>query len=224
MLQFRLFGIPCQIGLQFWIASFLLNSTVLNTHNGPLKLVLWILCLLVSIVVHELGHALVGRRFGADPYVLLYAAGGLTYLPGASFTRNRSILVSLAGPAMGFALWLLVVAVDRLLTRSSILDGVHETTYFTIRMVIHYLYYINGFWTCMNLLPILPLDGGQVLRAVLGPARNNATQIIGMIFAGAVCICGVLYQQYFIAIFFGYLAYSNYIGDTRSFTGWAQRE
>lgn len=223
MLRFRLFGIPYEIGVQFWIFTALLGSTLLNTPNGPLKLVLWVVCALLSIVVHELGHAVVGRRFGAQSYVLLYGLGGLTYLPGAYLTRGRSILVSLAGPAMGFALWLVVRALAGFLLGGSVLDGVGDTAYLVISTAIKFLIYMNLYWTILNLLPILPLDGGQVLRDVLGPTQLTTARIIGAVFAAVVCVLAALGGQIFLAIFFGALAYSNFTGDTRSFTGGVQR-
>ena len=223
MLRFRLFGIPYQIGVQFWIFTALLGSTLLNTPNGPLKLVLWVLCALLSIVVHELGHALVGRRFGVQTYVLLYSFGGLTFLPGAYLTRGRSILVSLAGPAMGLALWLVVRASAGFLFNSPALDGAGDITYLVVHTAVNFLIYMNLYWTILNLLPILPLDGGQVLRDVLGPTQITTARIIGAIFAGVVCAYAVLSGRIFLAVFFGALAYSNFTGNTRSFTGGVQR-
>ena len=60
--------------------------------------VLFVLAAFLSVMVHELGHALAGKKFGAYPSIYLHGFGGVTTLPGAYFSRNQSMWVSFAGP------------------------------------------------------------------------------------------------------------------------------
>ncbi len=221
MIRFRLFGIPFGITTYFWIGSAILGSSAARGDDGLWLLAVWVLCVLVSIVAHELGHALAGRAFGLQPYVVLYQFGGLTYLPGGQLPRGKNILVSLAGPAAGFGMFLAAFAAYVLTVRSGHADLLYAPTRSAIllREVKNDLFFINGFWTFFNLLPILPLDGGQVLRDVLGPRWIGVCRIIGAVCA-AVCCAGTAWiGMYITAFFLAYLAYMNFVGDTRSLPG-----
>ena len=99
---FRLAGIPFAVTPYFWIGSAIFGANAAHGPNGMLLLAVWVACVFVSIVLHELGHALAARRFGVTPYVVLYQMGGATYLPGGIASRVERIFVSLAGPAAGF--------------------------------------------------------------------------------------------------------------------------
>ena len=225
MLRFRLFDVPCEITPFFWIGSAILGSNVAQGRNGMLLLAVWVLCVLVSIVAHELGHALAARQFGAQPRIALYQFGGLTSYVGGLLSRGQSILVSLAGPAAGFTAYLVVRTARYLLVDSGHDDLLYAPTQTALVLsnAVAFLLWINGFWTLFNLLPIQPLDGGQVLREALGPRGLTASRMIGAVCAVVCCGLAALYGMYFAAFFLGYMAYSNFIGDTRSFIGNAGR-
>jgi membrane-associated protease RseP (regulator of RpoE activity) len=198
MFNFRLFNVPIRVEWYFWLMAAVLVPT--GTANVP-ALLIWVACVFVSIVVHELGHALAARRFGLSPFVILYGMGGLTYSPGAErIGRGRRIMLSLAGPAAGLALaglvwlaWFAVIDASPLL----------------LRWAMVFLLWINIKWTLLNLLPIPPLDGGQVLANALGPRRATITRIIGGSVAVGCCLYELLEQQLFLAFFFGLFAYQN---------------
>jgi membrane-associated protease RseP (regulator of RpoE activity) len=74
---------------------------------------------------------------------------------------------------------------------------------------------VNIFWGLVNLLPIYPLDGGRVAREVLtlGHPRQGIIQSLWLsaIVAAGVAVLGfVTFNSFFMALFFGYLAYSSY--------------
>src|SRR5438132_4296961 len=111
MLKFRLFGIPVLIEGWFWLSAVLLGGGM--SARGPedwKRIAVWTVVMFVSILVHEMGHALAGTYFGARPGIKLHGFGGLTYLPGAHFSRSQSIVVSAAGPGAGLLLGFLVLA------------------------------------------------------------------------------------------------------------------
>lgn len=161
------------------------------------------LAVLVSILVHELGHAVAARRYGARAGIVLHGMGGLTHYAGGRFSRGQSIVVSLAGPAAGFALAGLFLMVAPLvdLPVNTIFYGFVSAGIF-----------INIVWTLLNLMPVLPLDGGQVLRDVLGPERGKLTCMIGAVSSGLLAVLGLLTGYLFAAIIFGFLAYQNWQG------------
>lgn len=221
MLRFRIFGIPFTVTGYFWLGCVLLSG--LGNSLSPrviLHTVVWTACVFVSIVLHELGHALAGRRFGATPYVVLHAIGGMTHLPGRRLARGRSILVSLAGPGVGLAVWALVRAVGARLG-----PGPYDLTdpiILAVLMAVDALMFINGLWSIFNLLPILPLDGGHVLRDALGPRWTGLTRKIGGVAAGLLVAWCLRERQIYLTLFFGYLAYVNFRGEARSLPGGVQ--
>ena len=111
-LRFRFLGFPVRVHPWFWIATLLLNGDGL-LRLGPEYLLIWIVVVFVSILVHELGHALAFRRFGADADIVLYAFGGLAIPTNSIAGRGRRILVSLAGPIAGFVLFGIVYGTNQ---------------------------------------------------------------------------------------------------------------
>src|SRR5689334_12648737 len=105
MFKFRAFGIPVAVEGWFWLATVFLGGG-LQAHSPEAwaGVAVWTAVVLVSILVHELGHALVGRRFGASPSIRLHAFGGVTFLPGPHLTRAQNTFVSAAGPLAGLLL------------------------------------------------------------------------------------------------------------------------
>lgn len=218
MLRFRIFGIPFVITGYFWLGCVLTSGLGMSlSPQAVLRTVVWTACVLASIVVHELGHAFAGRSFGASPSVVLHGIGGMTSLGGIRLTRGRSILVSLAGPGAGLALW----GVLRLLT-SRMGDDPYDLTdpiILGVFMALEFLTFINFVWSIFNLLPILPLDGGQVLRDALGPRQIGVARAVGAVVAALLAVLSLHERQLYLVLLLGYLAYLNYRGDPRSLPG-----
>jgi hypothetical protein len=113
VIRLRLFGIPLQIGLSFFVVVVLLgfDPRLLDPRFADsrdvlvARLAIWVGIVLVSVVAHELGHALTARRFGAEVSMRLYALGGLTAWSGDPrlFTPGRRVLIAAAGSAVGLA-------------------------------------------------------------------------------------------------------------------------
>ena len=206
MFQFRVLGIAVVVEWWFWLSGVLLGGGM-NAHNSRAwsEVAVWCGVMFVSVLVHELGHALAGRHFGAQPAIKLHGFGGLTVLPGAMFSRGQSILVSGAGPMAGLLLGFVVLAIVQvlrgvdlpLLPRSALRDGL----------------YINFVWTALNLLPIQPLDGGQILRDILGPRRRQTAAMVGGILAVGLGIWAFTEGQIYMAVMLGLLAYHNFSRD-----------
>ncbi len=159
----------------------------------------------VSVLVHELGHAFAARALGAEPVIRLHALGGLTsFVPPVEPTRRQSIGVSVAGPAAGFVLGFLV-----LIARQVVEDPVvGSVSYHTWRFLI----LINILWGLLNLIPMLPLDGGHVMENLLpGEAlqRRRRAAIVSIVVG--LSLAYFLYQrgEDFFALFVLYFAFQS---------------
>jgi Zn-dependent protease len=201
MLRFKLFGFPVEVHWQFWLMTVLLSGAAnLSGTKAVVIMAMWAGIVFVSILVHELGHALAMRHFGDSRVAItLYAMGGFAQ-GSLRHPRGRSIIVSAAGPAFSAALGVLGVIVAR---------AFHSEEWWFDEAVGSWLW-VNFGWTILNLFPILPLDGGRITEAALGPARIRTTLIIGIVFAALVALLAVAVQMWFTVLFFGMLAYSNW--------------
>ena len=111
-LNFSLFGIPVRVHPLFWLVALLLGAR----SGGAAEIVTWIVALFVSILFHELGHAMAARAYGFQPSITLYGMGGLASYnqPGGYRSRGHGplgqVLISAAGPGAGFLLAAVIVA------------------------------------------------------------------------------------------------------------------
>lgn len=171
-IQFQIFGIPCRIHPFFWIISAIFAFPGGNQLPGSLVLgftLVGMACLLISILVHELGHAVLIRRAGFQPSIVLHGFGGYAqYQPQRSIRPATLIAISFAGPGAGFILYGIVCGLEVLLMRADIFHRIPVGSALLLGDAIMQLKYINLFWGLINLLPIYPLDGGQIARTWLG--------------------------------------------------------
>jgi Zn-dependent protease len=160
--------------------------------------------LFVSVVGHELAHALAARRFGVrTASITMFLLGGIATLEEEPATPRADALVALAGPAMS-ALIALVGCIGLLLAGRFAPFGMRDATL----IVAAYVTLANAALAVFNLLPAYPMDGGRVLRAVIWKRTNDrerATFVaarIGMscgllIVAAAVLICAATHELFF---------------------------
>ena len=222
-LNFRVLGIPVRVHPVFWLTSAWLAWSF---SGGPQsnffvpKLLIGIGCIFVAILVHELGHALMNRRFGFHSEIVLYFFGG--YATSTRHSTWRDIAVSAAGPAAGFVLFGAVWgAIEILSTTKPFTDRT------TAELVVHALsisYFINLVWNVANLLPVEPLDGGQISRELFLHFDRRGGMVrhlqLSMLAAGAVAAYSFYcYAQHrsvfgldplFLGVMFGYLCYQNF--------------
>ncbi|MEZ6126676.1 MAG: site-2 protease family protein [Planctomycetaceae bacterium] len=154
--SFELFGIPIRIHPIFWLSS----AYLVWDPEQPAFVFLGVICLLISVLVHELGHAVMCRRYGFPSEIVLYFLGG--YATSTRFSTWKNVKVSFAGPAAGLVLFLL-------LYYSRLIPGVTEILdqYVAARRCMHVLLFFNLMVNLMNLVPCLPLDGGQIMQALM---------------------------------------------------------
>src|SRR3954469_18046330 len=154
VLRFKLGPFPIAVYPWFFLSAILLGPG----FTLGWEMLAWIFVVFVSVLAHELGHAIVGRLYGGRPEIRLEAFGGVTFpqlrrRPGP----GKQFILSLAGPVAGLALggacWALVAYWP---------PEPGSPTAFTMG----YFMYVSLVWAGFNLVPMLPLDGGQMMLAV----------------------------------------------------------
>ncbi len=240
-LHFDLAGVPVRIHPLFWLVSLILGmpreGEVLGGESPVLGVVIWILALFVSILIHEMGHAFAIRHFGWQPRVVLYGMGGLALWEssspyGASYgerkdTPQSKILIAAAGPAAGFVLAALVIGVC-FATRHPVTFSAggplgfmwHVEGFENIKAetLVRDLIFINVYWGLVNLLPVFPLDGGQISRELFTLSSHQdglpRSLLLSAVVGGIVAVLALarlgLREGFFVAFMFGYLAYVSY--------------
>lgn len=202
MIRFSIFGIPVEIQPFFWLTLVIIGgASGADTADAILQIGLFVLAGFVSILVHELGHALTARSYGAHSRITLQAFGGYAAYSGTRLSRLQSFLVTAAGPGVQIALGLAVLLLLNLLPNLSL-----QGNYFLSTLMI-----ISFFWAVLNLLPVLPLDGGQMLNAALGPARIKITLWVSIIVASVAALAVFTQTGSFIfPIFLGMFAWQAF--------------
>lgn len=183
--SFRLFSIgrtPVYIHQTF---VFLVVLVFALNYDQPIAATSRIVALFLAVLVHELGHVLAASRFGLRSDVVLWAMGGLT-IPDGTVSGWRNVVLSVAGPLAGFAFWAVLwfgfmpeeaaalgwkTRWDSIWHPFDFAVAIHRG-YFPIQetgwhRLWQSLCFYNLYWGIANLLPIMPLDGGQALREVL---------------------------------------------------------
>ncbi|HTQ37872.1 MAG TPA: site-2 protease family protein [Pirellulales bacterium] len=240
-LHFKLLGIPVRITPWFWLANVVLGwsfaSSLAKSSQGALTvgtaLLMWTAVVLISIIAHEFGHAFAFRFYGIHSHVVLYHFGGIA-VPDSSFDFGRrmhlgsvqQIVIAAAGPAASLALGAVFVGIvyfggfyvpnplPFIHPFAFLLEG-ERVPSVALQGLLYAILFVNIGWALMNLLPVYPLDGGQISREMftLGQPREGIRNslILSILVAGAVAVWALSKQDTFLAIMFGMLAYSSFM-------------
>src|SRR5262249_39113976 len=137
-LRFRIFGVPVRVSPWFWVLSAVLGWRFFD-RGGVGLLGLWVGCVFVSILIHELGHVAAFRWFGVPSHVVLYPFGGLAIPTHEPPHRSDRIIVALAGPAAQLVLYALVRVAD-----VTLLGGEGQSP--LLGVAVGMLLFINLYW------------------------------------------------------------------------------
>lgn len=160
------------VGLSHWLRSGTSQAVVLG--------IVFILALFGCVLLHELGHALMARKYGIQTKdITLLPIGGVARLEKMPDDPKQELWVALAGPAVNVVIaallfvWLQIAGGWEPLAGLSVSEGS-----FVERLLV-----VNLFLVGFNLLPAFPMDGGRVLRATLAMKMNyaRATQIAAQV-------------------------------------------
>lgn len=222
MVHFTLFGIPVYIRPSFWVVLAIFGGALsISSVEDLIYPALFVIAGFIAILSHEMGHALVGRRLGGGQQtIVLELFGGLTSSHGMQLTRGGRALMILAGPMMTLLLGIISLGltwniVAPVMTSYNLNFWDLAISPFTAALISPKLYIlsclimIGEWWTILNLLPIYPLDGGQLIaQYIRSPRKVFMTGFITAILIGLLSF--QLFHGYFIPIFMALFAYSNY--------------
>lgn len=248
-LNFNCLGFPVRISSWFWLGAVLfgfsftrsLDQRFAESSPGQLPLMLvWTACLLLSILIHELGHALAFRRYGIESSIVLYHFGGLAIPNHSSFggassgdlTPKQDMWVSFAGPLLQIASAVVITAVVKALGYGlSYTDDewVYSMNLWPIDLIPGFVdgepldspglyalltfYLVPSFlWSLLNLVPVFPLDGGQICQSIVeiqGRPRTLSLQI-SLATAAIIAAYGFTNGQTYLGFMFAMLGITNY--------------
>ncbi|MEC9093556.1 MAG: site-2 protease family protein [Planctomycetota bacterium] len=247
--DFQILGIPVRVSGLFWILPLVFGIQM----GHPFFILASSIAIFTGVLVHELGHALVMRRYGISPRIALTMMGGyatenqmnIWNLPGSSSSQRRTpkqqIMISAAGPFAGFLLAGLVIGLvfiaggwidfrfaynviptwqiqlvagtpflrefPGLVTSPSNKDLIHALISFSL--------FVNIYWGILNLLPVYPLDGGQISRELMvmkDPHQGFRNSLWLSVMTGAIlAFLGLMVLRApFMGILFAVFAYQSY--------------
>lgn len=188
---FRIFGFPIRIDLSWFIIVALITWSLAehlfpNLNDSLTTTAYWTMGfagaigLFVSVLLHELGHAVVARRCGMRMNgITLFIFGGVAEMQDEPPSAKDEFLVAIGGPVVSVAL----IGVFAIAAGILGFAGAHES----LTLVAGWLAWINLILVVFNMIPAFPLDGGRVLRSILWQWRGSlrwATKITAAIGAG----------------------------------------
>jgi len=224
-LPFRLSGIPISLDISFLIVlplfAFLIGSQLPvylrllqlsappELLQGPTPYLLGLLAalgLFLSVLLHELGHALTARAYGVQTReITLWLLGGVAQLERIPRDRGAEAVIAIAGPIVSVLLSGLF----------GLMRGLVPTEAIVGQFLLGYLAFINLILALFNLLPALPLDGGRILRSLMALYRpyleaTRAAVTISKVLAFALGLLGLLIGNLFMLLiaFFVFMAAS----------------
>ena len=203
MLQFSILGIPVHVEPWFWITMAFIGGGLHAANSTDILLVLvFVFAGFLSIMIHELGHALAIRKYGLPAAITLQAFGGYASFPAGKLDRKQSFVVTAAGPALQFVFGVLLIV---LAPSISIPEGSLFLPF------LRDLIWVSIAWSILNCLPVYPMDGGQMMAAILGPKKQHNVHLISSIVAVIIGIAGYLYlDTILLPIFMALFAWQNW--------------
>jgi stage IV sporulation protein FB len=251
--RFRFLGFPVRVTWLFWLVAAALGYNLAMALDEQAQMIpggfnpgfaillcVWVAATLLSILIHELGHALAFRWFGIESQIVLYHMGGLA-IPTAGYifqrggirrrlTHGNQILVSAAGPLLQLASGIAVAAgATALGIQAPFVQNFYEIMGWELEFsqpvfdslannaLIHacVMFYvlISVVWPLFNLLPVYPLDGGQIVQHAIAIVRRTDGLYEANLIGAAVGFLAAWWffqtGQVFNAILFASLAMGN---------------
>lgn len=196
--------IPVHISSFFWLIAVLIGWISTMSVLGT---VIWTFIILISVLIHEYGHALTAVAFGQTARIELVGFGGVTQRRGGSkLPFWKEFLIVLNGPIAGLLLSAIAFWANR-----RFFSGQSESLGAYITLVT---YYVNLFWTVVNLLPVQPLDGGKllniVLEAIFGLKGTKIALFISVVLSAAIGIYFFSRKDYLPGSLFFLFTYESF--------------
>ncbi len=191
-LSFRIGKVPVRVAASFFVVTAVLGMS----GGGVLNAITWVPVVFFSVLLHELGHASMGLAFGLEPRIELHLMGGTTSWAGQrKLSAAQRIAISLAGPGAGFVAAAIVFWGFG--HRAFPPTPWGDTLYLSLLLV-------NFGWGLANLLPMLPLDGGNVMAQVLNVLTKGRgerpARVVSLVVAALTLLLAMRFQQWWITL------------------------
>jgi Zn-dependent protease len=200
----RIFGIRIGVGISWFVVLFIFIFAVTKPFHellggsrttAYLLAVASVLSFFISVILHELGHALVARRSGLTVTGIdLWAFGGITRV-SESESPGMEFRVAIAGPLVTLGVIAVCALVGWLADSRRFFDAALATGHATPALVwLSWVATINAFVLVFNLIPAFPLDGGRIAHAAIWRGtgdRNRATHATGRAGQGFALLLGL---------------------------------
>jgi Zn-dependent protease len=217
--SFTLFGFPTAIQPFFWLIAALITAlhigNIGNMQIWIAQMLLGMMGVLLSIFVHELGHALTFRYvFRTPSAIVLHGFGGMA-IPLQHYSRGygfggavANCFLSFSGPLAGFVLAFVMIFFLLMIPSG---EGLAAKLFI---FFLQWTAWISIIWGIFNLLPIFPMDGGHISREIFlffFPRQGvQFSLILSMFLAALLAVAALQYGQFFITFLFAYFAFQNY--------------
>jgi len=207
---FSLFGVPVRLHFTFILLVIFLVVTDLGSGHTSGSYALFLVGLFASVLLHEMGHAFVGRRFGVrTTEIIMFPIGGLSRME-RMLSPTEELTIAIAGPLVNLLLSGGIFAYMfymHLAVPIKAADLMQPTDANALARLAYGNLVLAGF----NLLPAFPMDGGRILRALLSMIRpeDQATRTaawMGRMLAISMALYGLLSPQLML-VFFAFFIY-----------------
>lgn len=193
--------IPIIIYPVFWLLIVILGWLNSQSIEG---LAIWAAVIFFSVLIHEYGHALTALAFGQKVEINLVGLGGLTKRRGETLPKWKEFLIVLNGPLAGFSLFFIAYYL------LPVFRDVSSVLSYALVVAMN----VNLFWTILNLIPVLPLDGGHLMRIIFeglfGIKGMKASYLVSVFLAGLIAVYFFIIQQILVGALFIMLAFESY--------------
>jgi stage IV sporulation protein FB len=147
-------------GIPISASPFYFLLLLMFSRGDWMNAIIWAVCITVSLLAHELGHALVARHLRHDPSIMLHGFGGLTSRTRTGRDVEEAAIIAM-GPAAGLALGLLIFGLWWSMAHAGLSHLAFSQRGAEILQAFLYPCFM---WNLLNLIPLWPLDGGQLFR------------------------------------------------------------
>jgi Zn-dependent protease/predicted transcriptional regulator len=207
----RVFGIPIRVHITFFILPAIVwfAGSAHGAVIGGLTGVIFVLALFVCVVIHELGHSLVARRYGVEVRdIILLPIGGVSNMDRIPEDPKQELAISAIGPIVSAGIFVVIAALLTLVGKDAFsAPPLHDVIGSRMTLVgfIQQLMWINLLLAIFNLVPAFPMDGGRILRAFLAERMDyvkatHAASAVGQAFAFVFGFVGLFVNPWLIII------------------------
>lgn len=206
----KIFGIPISIHWTFWILIiWILISGTLADDSAITQLwnVIFIFCVFMCVGFHELGHALMAKRYSIKTHsITFFPIGGVANISKIPKNPIQELMITIAGPTVNLVLAFIITIV--LVTTGKLSTNIQNLEQIETISADNFLFILlsaNIVLFIFNLIPAFPMDGGRILRALLAMKLpyQEATRYavkLGQLFAILFVFAGLFSNPFLIII------------------------